>query len=60
MALVASRLYAEAKACVRQVIHRLGEVQHRGCRKARKVKKLFKKGRSKKKPVGFCLVRTSP
>jgi len=59
--LVASRLYAEAKACMSQVIHRLGqEAQHKGYRKARKVKKLFKTGRSKDKPVGFCLLRTSP
>lgn len=59
--LVASRLYAEAKAGMRQVTHRLGEeAQHKGYRKARQVKRLFKRGRSKEKPVGFCLLRTSP
>lgn len=61
MALVASRLFAEAEGFVRQVTHCLREeAQHRGCRKARKVKKLFKNGRSKEKPVGLCLLRTSP
>lgn len=59
--LVASRLYAEAKACRRQVIHRLGEeAQHKGYRKARKVKKAVQKGEKQGETSGGLFIKNKP
>lgn len=61
MALVAFRLYAEAEACVRQVTHSLGgEAQHRGCRKARKVKKAVQKGEKQEETSGILFIKNKP
>lgn len=61
MALVASRLYAEAaSACVRQVTHSLGEEAQHRVQESKKGKRAVQKGEKQGETSGVFFIKNKP